>query len=119
MKMKKNIVTYLLLFSLLLFGGLALGPSSMYGMENAVQTNGEIIFYEETKESTEVSKPQPTSSQPKESTPDKSVAKPVGRFPSTGELVKKSLLFSGSLVLLFGLFLCWTKRKKSVSEKGD
>lgn len=66
-----------------------------------VQTTGEVGFYEGTTPST------------KESSSDVPVKKPVGKLPSTGELIKKSLLISGSLiVVLFLLFFVYKQRKK-------
>ncbi|MHC5228835.1 LPXTG cell wall anchor domain-containing protein [Enterococcus sp. LJL99] len=67
-----------------------------------VQTKGEVGFYEETSSST-------TTSQ--SSTPMK-VTKPKGKFPSTGELIKKSMMVSGALILLLLLFVLLNKQRK-------
>ncbi|WP_086312433.1 hypothetical protein A5821_000140 [Enterococcus sp. 7F3_DIV0205] len=81
----------------------------VYGEEAAVQTNGEIVF---TKESTV-----PTS----ESSSDSSeipIKKPDGRFPSTGELIIKSLSVSGLALVILVLTFYLFKRKKKTDEKG-
>ncbi|MBM7690468.1 cell wall protein [Enterococcus ureilyticus] len=74
-----------------------------------VQTDGVIRFYEDSS-STEP----PTSTQPSSSTLTSSaqVAKPVGRYPSTGEMVKTSLVFTGAALVIIGLLLFFWKRKK-------
>ncbi|ALS02827.1 cell wall protein [Enterococcus silesiacus] len=74
-----------------------------------VQTDGVIRFYEDSS-STEPS----TSTQPSSSTSTSSaqVSKPVGRYPSTGEMVKTSLVFTGVALVIIGLLLFFWKRKK-------
>ncbi|OJG25037.1 LPXTG-domain-containing protein cell wall anchor domain [Enterococcus caccae] len=70
-----------------------------------VQTNGVISFYEDSS-STE------SSSVPELTTSDSKVAKPVGRYPSTGEMVKTSLVFTGVALVVIVLLLLFWKRKK-------
>lgn len=76
-----------------------------------VTTEGIITFYEESTEpttpsTTEPSKPTPSSpSEPK-------VTKPVGRYPSTGEIIKGSIGISGVVLVAIVLFLFFKKRKK-------
>lgn len=82
----------------------------------AVQTNGGITFYEEStsSSSTEQSTTPPTPSKP-------TSPKPVGRYPSTGELVKASLGVSGAVLVAIVLILFYLKRKKereNTEEKG-
>lgn len=45
-------------------------------------------------------------------------SKPAGSYPSTGELVKKSLMISGAVIIALVLFLFW-KRKKARDEEVD
>ena len=45
--------------------------------------------------------------------------KPEGRYPSTGELVKTSLSFSGGVLLLSALVFYFWKRKKQTEEGGE
>lgn len=81
-----------------------------------VQTDGVISFYEESS-STEPS----TSTQPSDSTSSSSaqVAKPVGRYPSTGEMVKTSLVFTGAALVIIGLLLFFWKRKKEKEGRNN
>lgn len=67
-----------------------------------VQTKGEVGFYEETSPSTTTS----------ESSTSVEVTKPKGKFPSTGELIKKSMMVSGTLILLLLLFVLLNKQRK-------
>ncbi|MGX7245374.1 LPXTG cell wall anchor domain-containing protein [Enterococcus quebecensis] len=72
-----------------------------------VTTEGIITFYEDSTEATvEPSKPTPTS--PTEA----KVTKPVGRYPSTGEIVKGTIGISGIVLVVLALFLFLKKRKK-------
>lgn len=101
------------------------------GNGGQVQTNGEITFYEEEPLPSSSSEP-PVSSEPapssepvpvpsEEPTPSASsepvVQKPQGKYPSTGELVKKSLSISGValVAVVFGLFL-YKRRKREAEE---
>ncbi|MGX7149539.1 LPXTG cell wall anchor domain-containing protein, partial [Enterococcus ureasiticus] len=80
-----------------------------------VTTEGIITFYEDSTEpttepttasTTEPSKPTPSSpSEPK-------VTKPVGRYPSTGEIIKGSIGIGGIVLVAIALFLFFKKRKK-------
>ncbi|WP_375178487.1 LPXTG cell wall anchor domain-containing protein [Enterococcus rotai] len=121
-KIKKNIVVLSSLVILgMLFSLLVLNVRSEASeIGGAVQTNGKIKFYEESS-STEPpvsSKEPPTSSVPEPSSPEKPSPKPKGRYPSTGELVKKSLSISGvAIVLAVLIFFLW-KRKKEKDGQG-
>lgn len=80
------------------------------GNGGAVQTTGGVGFYED--ETTPTTTPSATE-EPKE-TPS---LKPKGRYPSTGELVAKSLSISGAtLVVIVAIYFIW-KRKKDNAEK--
>ncbi|WP_242586799.1 LPXTG cell wall anchor domain-containing protein [Candidatus Enterococcus ikei] len=80
-----------------------------------VTTEGIITFYEDSTEptteppyesTTESSKPTlSSSSEPK-------VVKPVGRYPSTGEIIKGSIGIGGIALVAIALFLFFKKRKK-------
>ncbi|MGX7245676.1 LPXTG cell wall anchor domain-containing protein [Enterococcus quebecensis] len=43
--------------------------------------------------------------------------KPVGRYPQTGEIIKKSLTLSGAIVVLLAIVAYMKKRKKE--QKGE
>ncbi|MEI5990999.1 hypothetical protein A5881_002532 [Enterococcus termitis] len=78
-----------------------------------VQTSGVISFYEESSSSsTEPSSTTEPSSSTETSTSLPATKKPVGRYPSTGEMVKTSLVFSGAALIIIGLLLFFWKRKK-------
>ena len=114
--MRTKKVTYLLIFFIAWFT-LFILPAQMVnaqGDENgggAVQTNGEIGFYEEdgsTEPSTSTSSSKPIEKE----TP----VKPKGRYPSTGELVKTSLSISGVVMVVVVLAYFLLKRKKENQE---
>ncbi|MBP2097261.1 LPXTG cell wall anchor domain-containing protein [Enterococcus rivorum] len=67
----------------------------------AVQTNGEIAFFEE--------KTTQTSNEP-------TIQKPKGKLPATGEVVRNSLGGIGVLILLLLLFLFYRKRRNQKNE---
>ncbi|OJG93508.1 hypothetical protein RV15_GL000110 [Enterococcus silesiacus] len=75
----------------------------------AVQTNGEITFFDEAtlSSTTESSKPSDSSDEPL------SEPKPKGRFPSTGELVKASVSISGIvLIVILACVYLWKQKKR-------
>ena len=90
---------------------LTLFSSNVSAAENQnggqVATEGIITFYEDSTEpTTDSSKPKPSdSSEPK-------VTKPVGRYPSTGEIIKGSIGLSGIALVALALFIFFKKRKK-------
>ncbi|MBL1224041.1 LPXTG cell wall anchor domain-containing protein [Enterococcus sp. BWR-S5] len=109
----KNKLSYLLLSALLvmIMGGSGFQPVNAEG--GAVQTNGQITFFDETTESsdsTETSGSQlPDTETSGSKLPDTiGGSKPEGKYPSTGDLFEKSLSISGGIilgaVLLFALF---------------
>ena len=125
LKMKKM---FLLLSSFAMVMGFVAGgntASAQEGNGGQVQTNGEISFYaDEPLPSSSSEPPAPSSTQePSSEAPvptsssEPPVTKPAGKYPSTGELVKKSLTISGGVVLLIGLFLFLYSRKKK--EAGE
>lgn len=74
--------------------------------DNGGQANvpGKIVFYEDS-----------SIEKPKESTvsSSKPIEKPVGRFPNTGEIVKKSVMWIGiGLILFIFIFLIGRKRRE-------
>lgn len=79
----------------------------------SVQTNGAITF-EATDDSTKQSTEEPVpSSEPATSTNEPVVEKPQGKYPSTGEVVKQSLVYGGAAVIALALILfLWKRRKK-------
>ena len=119
MKIKKKYLSSILAVLVLLWGGGSLGRGTVFGMENEVQTNGEITFYEEKSSDSATSssstKNSSNSPQPTSGSADGTV-KPLGKFPSTGELVKKSLTISGVLVVGFAVVFYWLNRKKKEEE---
>ena len=106
----KKISLLLLLF---LFVGVSLTHLSIesHAEENGgvVKTNGVVGFYEDSSSS------DPTSN----SSTSTQVTKPTGRFPSTGELVKKSLSIVGIILLLLIMLFLLLKRKKQHDKGGE
>lgn len=123
--MKKTISFFLLIGSCL---GLALftdvasvnAEEAQTGIGGAVQTNGVIGFYEDTTEPSTSGTAEPTTptGTPEDPQADggDSVTKPVGKFPSTGELVAKSATISGIVLVLIGCFLFILRQKKKKAE---
>ncbi|WP_086314475.1 hypothetical protein A5821_002048 [Enterococcus sp. 7F3_DIV0205] len=114
--MKKKRILYLILTSFVCVG-LVVKAIPVHAAEEGgqVQTQADVGFYEESTDSST----EPTTSETKPSqsisTPPRPV-KPTGKFPTTGELVKKSLLFSGSALVLLALIFFFWKRKKEKKE---
>ncbi|MCA5014181.1 LPXTG cell wall anchor domain-containing protein [Enterococcus sp. S22(2020)] len=108
MRMNKLII---LLSSLILLISLAVVPSTVYGTEGAggqVTTGGKISFYEDSLEPSE-NLPEVGSSTEQES---EVVVKPVGKLPSTGELIRNFSFVGIGLLVLFLLLLLVRKRVK-------
>ncbi|MBO0439875.1 LPXTG cell wall anchor domain-containing protein [Candidatus Enterococcus ikei] len=110
--MERKKVIYLIM-TVVLFSLLGVGRSMQsYADEGgAVNTDGEISFFEE--------EPIKDSSKPPSDSDSTSsvIEKPKGRYPSTGELVIKSLGISGmALILIVGILFLW-KRKKENERK--
>lgn len=82
------------------------------GNGGGIQTTGEIGFYEETKVTTEPTET-PTSGT------ISPTAKPTGKFPSTGELVKKSLSISGVALVIIAAIIFFWKRKKTDDKQEE
>lgn len=120
--MKKNyFLPYLVLFSVgCLLTGMPLVAQAMEGGQ--VGQQGVIEFYEDnsTTEPSDNSTTEPTvepSAEPSTSTPSslstEPVQKPAGNYPSTGEVVQRSLMLSGVALLFIALlFAVWKKRKE-------
>lgn len=106
----KKISLLLLLF---LFVG---GSFTSIGIEShaeenggVVKTNGVVGFYEDSS----------SSDTTVNSSTSEKVTKPTGRFPSTGELVKKSLSITGLILLLLIVLFFLFKRKKEHDKGGE
>lgn len=110
--MKKSIWIHRFLVASSLALALGMTQPAMAEEGGAVQTNGGIGFYETSSDrpSSEVSVP--SSEAPALSTSRLPAIKPTGKYPSTGELVKKSLTFSGVVLILGTLILFLWKRRK-------
>lgn len=121
LKVKKKL--FLLLSSLLMVIGWLVGNQPVFAQDGnggQVQTNGEIIFYEDEPEPSSSQPPVSSSSEaPVPSTPSSEppVTKPPGKYPSTGELVKKSLSISGGVLILIAFFLFLYKRRKKEADQ--
>ena len=120
MKRSNKISCFLVVFSLVCAIG---GPQIVMADDGgAVQTKGVIGFYEASTESTSIEEPISSESSAPESTENSEekavVVKPKGKFPSTGELVKTGLSFSGvALVLGVLLFFFWKKRQEGGAKR--
>lgn len=112
--MKLSNMKHLLLSSFMLILLALMVGAPVYAQEGegggAVQTNGVIGFYEEE------TPPAPSTTEPTKDSSEPTVTKPAGKYPSTGELVKKSLSISGGILLLCVLVLFLIKRRKRGNE---
>lgn len=119
MNIKKNLC-FTLVFSLASL--LVMLPVTTQAKEQNTEHfsgKGSIRFYEEstTSSSTE---PSTSSSVPvrDSSATQPTGSKPEGRYPSTGELVQKSLTLSGViLILLLIIVLLFRRRKEKLNKK--
>lgn len=107
MTVKKMRATIVLLSLVFIGSFFMLKPVMVYGAEASVKTNGEIVFTEESTPPTSE-----TTSSSEEPT-----KKPAGKYPSTGELIQKSLSVSGIAVLVFALGFYLVKRKREAARK--
>lgn len=123
--MKKKSIRYIMLSFLLVVISLANGSILTFAEGNgAVQTNGNIILTEdsETKptdstEATTESKEVTSSSKTK--TSEALVSKPVGKYPSTGELVRASLSISGGVLAIIAVCLLYVKRRNNADSRRE
>ncbi|OJG89771.1 LPXTG-domain-containing protein cell wall anchor domain [Enterococcus silesiacus] len=79
-----------------------------YANGGEVTVDGVIGFYEESVEPTITST----------STSENPIVKPEGKYPSTGELVKKSLPWLGGLLIIIAVVV-WFKFRNSKEEKNE
>ncbi|ALS36451.1 LPXTG-motif cell wall-anchored protein [Enterococcus rotai] len=131
MKKEKSIYFIFAIFLLYFFLGIKVEiAAAVEGAE--VPTEGEIVLYDETLPSSEEPKlsssssslsqttkssTTPSSQLTKSSASSEMVAKPKGRLPSTGELVKKSALISGVALIGAMLFFYGLNRYRKNKEK--
>lgn len=111
MIMKKLRASVVLVFLVFVGSMFTVKTIPAYGVEAAVQTDGEIVFTQESTQTTSATSESSTESS------NELIKKPAGKFPSTGELVAKSLSVSGVAIVLFALIFYLFKRKKSADGK--
>lgn len=104
--------TIILLCSFMVLVSLTLSPVNTYasdGTGGQVSTEGKISFYEE-----EASPDEPTPTEPEKPTEPETdaAAKPSGRLPDTGELIRNYGFIGIALLLLFLLVRKWSKEEK-------
>lgn len=112
--MRKNVL--FALFSVLFVGVLfsTVPVFAETGVGGQVNTEGKITFYETETSSSESQPPQQSSSETAAS--EQAVVKPVGKLPSTGELVKNYGLIGGGLLVLILLVFLYKKRQKKEAQ---
>lgn len=115
MKLFSSLFISVVVMAFIFVGRPAIGLAAENG--GAVQTNGVVSFYEETIESSSSTEPS-TTTEPTTEPTKPSGSKPAGKYPSTGELVKKSLGISGAALVLIVLILFYVKRRKE-QESGE
>lgn len=113
-KLKYFILTSIVLVSFFTIASLSVHAEGG-GNGGAIQTTGGVGFYEEdTPPTTEPSIEPPIE----ESSSEVPKAKPKGRYPSTGELVAKSLSVSGiALVVIVFIFFIWKRKKENQGKE--
>ncbi|MEI5990142.1 LPXTG cell wall anchor domain-containing protein [Enterococcus crotali] len=110
----KHKIKYLLLSTFILVIVGACSSQTVFAEAGAAQTNGKVSFYDDTPiDSSSTTDPSGTT-EPTNSNGDSggSSVKPVGKLPSTGELIAKSLTISGSILLVLGLSFVLVKKKR-------
>ncbi|MBP1048115.1 LPXTG cell wall anchor domain-containing protein [Enterococcus sp. BWM-S5] len=119
---KKHFLHYLVLLSVGVF--LTGVPMSSWAMEGGqVGQQGVIEFYVDSTEPSESSTTEPpvasSTEEPPVSTSTSSstvVQKPAGKYPSTGEVVQRSLMLSGAAVIALVLLFFVMKKRKEKRE---
>lgn len=108
--MLKKVQTSIVILSLVFIGSFfTIKPVLTYGAEAAVQTNGEIVFSDESTVQ--------SSGTSSSSSNDEEIKNAGGKFPSTGELVLKSLSISGVAVMVLAVCFYLFKRKQKDEGK--
>ncbi|MCA5013655.1 MULTISPECIES: LPXTG cell wall anchor domain-containing protein [unclassified Enterococcus] len=112
----KQKLKYLLLATFVIVTVGVCSSREVFAEAGAVQTNGRVTFYDETSTTPSgTTEPSGTTDQtyPKTSGNEEvPVAKPVGKLPSTGELIAKSLTISGSILLAVAILFVLLKKKR-------
>lgn len=110
---KYRIIRFIL--TLLIFLAVSFSPDNVgWAAEEGgqVQTNAGIVFGETD----------PSTSQTSDAThnePSKKEKKSTGRLPSTGDLIKISLLLCGFALSLLALFLFFWKKRRALKGERD
>lgn len=117
-KMKKKRIFYLLLTSFVCMG-FVMDTILVYGAEEGgrVQSKAGVGFYEASTESSTKSSSTSDSQSSQSTSYELKAEKPTGKLPETGELVKKSLFISGSILVVLILIFFFYKRKKEKRSK--
>lgn len=114
-KLKYFILTSIVLVSFFTIASLSVNAEGG-GNGGAIQTTGGVGFYEE--ETPPTTEPPITPPIKDSSSSEVPKAKPKGRYPSTGELVAKSLSVSGiALVVIVFIFFIWKRKKENQGKE--
>lgn len=119
--MKKThclILTLFLAVFVSLFGTNLPVQASEGGGDGQVTRGGKIIFYDETQETQASSSTEASTAESSiaSSTDAQTVAKPIGRFPKTGELIQQ-YGWVGGVILLLLLGLLFLRNGKKEEQK--
>lgn len=109
MKLKNILACILPIFVGVLFFAAPIHSSAAEGGQ--VGQDAVVEFF------TDESVPKPSESEEPKSSSEPIVEKPKGRFPSTGEVVQRSLMMSGG-ILVIAILLFLRLKKRNVKE-GD
>ena len=101
-----------LIMGVILVFGVTGVSAAANGNGGQVATDGVITFYEDA--TVDSSSTTPSRQLPNTNTP--TTQKPAGRYPSTGEIVKGAIGFSGVLVVIGACLLYLVKRKRTKEE---
>lgn len=107
MKKLVVLVSALIVFSMV--------PITVSAENGQADVPGKIVFYEDSS----IQKPEESSSSSEIKTESSERhEKPVGRFPNTGEMIKKASVWIGiGLILVIIIFLIGKKRRENDEKK--
>ncbi|MEI5995022.1 LPXTG cell wall anchor domain-containing protein [Candidatus Enterococcus mansonii] len=80
--------------------------------EQKINSNGSISFILDEEYEKQLPNTEGNSINNTNNGTAQGATKPIGRYPNTGEVVKKSMALSGGALIAISLFIYWNRRKR-------